>query len=783
MQMDDMILVSIDDHMIEPPDMYENHVPAKWQRPGAQGRPQRRTGVDEWVFQGEATSTPFGMAATVGWPTEEWGFNPGSYSELRPGLLRRARAGARHGRQRRARVDELPDHGRLQRPHLHRGRRQGARPRHAPGLQRLGHRRVVRHLPGPLHPARASSRCGTSTSRSRRSTASARRAAARSASSRRRTCRASRASCPATGTRCSQALCDENMVLSLHIGAGFEVIKRPPEAPVDHLMVLACQISAITAQDLLFGPTLREVPRPARSRCPRAGSAGSPSTSTASTATSRTRRGCTAATTSAASCPPRCSASTSSPATSPTRRACCCGTGSASTSSPGSATTPTPTPRGPSRPSSPGASSRTRAARDEEIHKITWENACRFFDWDPFAAHRRRSTPRSARCAPAPTDVDVTRMPQAGVEAAQRGRRHRRLLDARARSGPGIPFPGQVRWRGVDGAPPPPRLPVGAVTPPWSGALGRDRRPIGQLRADRRGSPVGAHARRAVQQGRTAVSASWPRPSPRSGSQVLIWDRPNTRRVRRVLRRRRRSPRCRPTRSPGCCATSTSARPSSPAARAASRVSLLTAARHPDVAAGARGVVDQRRRPRPAPLGVPLLQRSIRAAWHGGMEAVVELPEWQEVLERNPGNRDRFLAMDPQDVHRHDGAVDARVLPVRRRGRARAVGDDVGAASTVPTLVFRSGASDMYHTRATSEALAAGLPGAELVEPPWGDHEWNDRQAAAGAGRREPVRPLAPPRPPAPGVVRGAQRRADDGAGGAVVSSSWSTRTWPLTSV
>ena len=47
------------------------------------------------------------------------------------------------------------------------------------------------------------------------------------------------------------------MVLSLHIGAGFGVIKKAPEAPVDHLIVLACQISAITAQDLLFGPTLR----------------------------------------------------------------------------------------------------------------------------------------------------------------------------------------------------------------------------------------------------------------------------------------------------------------------------------------------------------------------------------------------------------------------------------------------------------------------------------------------------------------------------------------------
>ena len=56
------------------------------------------------------------------------------------------------------------------------------------------------------------------------------------------------------------ALSEENMVLSLHIGAGFNVIRRPEEAPVDHLMVLACQISAITAQDLLFGPTLRRFP-------------------------------------------------------------------------------------------------------------------------------------------------------------------------------------------------------------------------------------------------------------------------------------------------------------------------------------------------------------------------------------------------------------------------------------------------------------------------------------------------------------------------------------------
>jgi hypothetical protein len=56
------------------------------------------------------------------------------------------------------------------------------------------------------------------------------------------------------------------------------------------------------------------------------------------------------------------------------------------------------------------------------------------------------------------------------------------------------------------------------------------------------------------------------------------------------------------------------------------------------------------------------------------------------------------------------------------------------ARLSVPILVFRSGVSDMSHTRATSEALAAGLPGAELVEPPWGDDEWHERRAAVERG-------------------------------------------------
>ena len=164
-----------------------------------------------------------------------------------------------------------------------------------------------------------------------------------------------------------------------------------------------------------------------------------------------------------------------------------------------------------------------------------------------------------------------------------------------------------------------------------------------------------------------------------------------------------------------------------------SRVSLLAAAHHPDLAAaltvwwisgGALGLVG---------LGYHYCSGSIRAAWHGGMEAVVALPEWQEPLERNPGNRDRFLALDPADFIE---TMERWMLVYCPCGDEVVPGLSAAAAEamTLPTMVFRSGASDLNHTRATSEAIAAGLPNAQLVEPPWGDNEWNDRQAARAGG-------------------------------------------------
>ena len=62
------------------------------------------------------------------------------------------------------------------------------------------------------------------------------------------------------------------------------------------------------------------------------------------------------------------------------------------------------------------------------------------------------------------------------------------------------------------------------------------------------------------------------------------------------------------------------------------------------------------------------------------------------------------------------------------------ISDEECSRLNVPTLIFRSGASDPNHTRATTERLHEVIPGSRLVEPPWGDREWNERSDAARTG-------------------------------------------------
>jgi len=163
------------------------------------------------------------------------------------------------------------------------------------------------------------------------------------------------------------------------------------------------------------------------------------------------------------------------------------------------------------------------------------------------------------------------------------------------------------------------------------------------------------------------------------------------------------------------------------------RVSMLTAARHRQVAAGlavwwisggAFGLMS---------LGMHYCGPSLLKAWEGGMEDVVALPEWEEVLRRNPSNRARLLGQDRREFI---ATMERWMLAYCPCGDELVPGFPNADARKLdlPALVFRSGESDAFHTRATSEQVAEALPGARLVEPPWGDREWIERGVAREAG-------------------------------------------------
>jgi predicted TIM-barrel fold metal-dependent hydrolase len=83
MDANDMILISVDDHLVEPPDMFEGRLPAKFadQAPRVIRKPD---GSDVWVFNG--TEIPnIGLNAVAGRPREEYGVEPTAYTEMRPG--------------------------------------------------------------------------------------------------------------------------------------------------------------------------------------------------------------------------------------------------------------------------------------------------------------------------------------------------------------------------------------------------------------------------------------------------------------------------------------------------------------------------------------------------------------------------------------------------------------------------------------------------------------------------------------------------------------------------
>ena len=83
MNKEDMILISVDDHIVEPPDMFKNHLPKKYidDAPRLVHNPD---GSDTWQFR-DTVIPNVALNAVAGRPKEEYGLEPQGLDEIRKG--------------------------------------------------------------------------------------------------------------------------------------------------------------------------------------------------------------------------------------------------------------------------------------------------------------------------------------------------------------------------------------------------------------------------------------------------------------------------------------------------------------------------------------------------------------------------------------------------------------------------------------------------------------------------------------------------------------------------
>ncbi|MET0902218.1 MAG: amidohydrolase family protein [Acidimicrobiales bacterium] len=257
MNIDDLILVSIDDHVVEPPDMFHRHVPAKL----ADQAPHvvvGDNGVDQWIYRGRPTGVS-GLNAVVSWPPEEWGRDPASFEEMRPGVYDPAE-----------RVRDMDRNGILASmcfptfTGFSAGHLSHFKDDITVVMIQAYNDWHIDEWDGS-HPGRFIPLAIIPTWDPDLAVAEIRRVAAKGCHAVTMPELPHLEGLPSYHDESHwgpvfQALCDEGVVMCCHIGQGFRAINSPPDAPIDNLIILACQVSALAAQDLLWGPAMRNYP-------------------------------------------------------------------------------------------------------------------------------------------------------------------------------------------------------------------------------------------------------------------------------------------------------------------------------------------------------------------------------------------------------------------------------------------------------------------------------------------------------------------------------------------
>lgn len=106
-----------------------------------------------------------------------------------------------------------------------------------------------------------------------------------------------------------------------------------------------------------------------------------------------------------------------------------------------------------------------------------------------------------------------------------------------------------------------------------------------------------------------------------------------------------------------------------------------------------------------------------------GMQAVIGISEWQERIEQNPANKQRFLDFDADEFLK----VMLRWLNafVSKPGQTiPGVDDEMFDYIKVPTLIIRGGENDLDHPKRTSLEVNCLIKGSTLIDPPWPEDAW-----------------------------------------------------------
>jgi len=259
MRVEDMVLVSIDDHVIEPADLFAQHLPAKY-RDRAPKIVSGDDGVERWLYLDTETGS-FGLNAVASWPRAEWGMDPVGFAEMRPGAYDVTQ-----------RVGDMDANGVLASmcfPSF-------------PGFNGMnlirsgaGDTDLTRVVISAYNDWHIEEWCGASPGRFialgilplfdvEASVEEIHRLAKLGCTA---------VSLPETPHGVGlpsfftdhwdpvfSALCDTDMAICMHIGGSFGLITHPGGAPIDHLIMLAPQLSALSANDLIISGTFRRFP-------------------------------------------------------------------------------------------------------------------------------------------------------------------------------------------------------------------------------------------------------------------------------------------------------------------------------------------------------------------------------------------------------------------------------------------------------------------------------------------------------------------------------------------